>query len=336
MTLVELPSANDHVVEVVEQELDPACANEYAAMFQAYERAGGSAASLQLPTVASLIISGHHVLSINNLPGVHLEAEETSAGIYVHLRVARDTQLDQPVLICFGMIPFEGVQRIIADYEIGADACAAIQTYCTFPNACQIYHRMEATISVGRNATLTYNQVHYHGSCGGIRAIPQALVQVDAGGRYLGTFRLVNGRIGQLDLDHQVNVAAGGAADITTLAYGTEKDRIGVRTGVHLNGEQATGFINNHVAVRDQARSRIFAVAIGNAAGTRGHIDCTEIVRDEALAESNPRAVVRHNQSRITQSANIGAINEQQLAPLLARGLDTDTAVDTIIRGMLN
>lgn len=333
MTLTDLLSLNERVVGQVD---DPACADEYAAIFQAYERAGGSAASLYLPTIASLIISGHRVLRMHNLPGISLLAEEMANGVHVRLVVRPHVHLEQPILLCFGMLPSTGVQQIFADYAIGAGACVALQTHSTFPYADQIYYRMETNIRVDAHATLTYNQVHYHGQHGGIRAIPQALVQVAEGGHYLSTFRLVNGRIGQVDLDHQVTVAARASAAVTTVAYGTGNDDIHIRAGVHLNGEQASGFINNQIAVCDQAQSRVCAVAIGNAAGTRGHIDCTEIVRDAAIAESDPRVVARHNQARLTQTSNVGAISEQHLATLLAQGMDQTTAVDTIIRSMLH
>ncbi len=81
---------------------------------------------------------------------------------------------------------------------------------------------------------------------------------------------------------------------------------------------------------------RVFTTAEGNAPLARGHMDCTEIVRDEAVAENVPMVVVRDDRAQVTHEAAIGSVNKKELETLMARGLDEDSAVDVIIRGMLS
>jgi hypothetical protein len=64
-------------------------------------------------------------------------------------------------------------------------------------------------------------------------------------------------------------------------------------------------------------------------------MDCTEVVRDAALASNMPVVVVRNDQAQVTHEAAIGTVNRKELESLLARGLDEDEAVDLIIRGMI-
>ena len=44
---------------------------------------------------------------------------------------------------------------------------------------------------------------------------------------------------------------------------------------------------------------------------------------------------VRDDRAHVTHEAAIGTVNKKELETLMARGLDEETAVDVIIRGML-
>jgi Fe-S cluster assembly scaffold protein SufB len=122
---------------------------------------------------------------------------------------------------------------------------------------------------------------------------------------------------------------------MTTKAYGSQDDHITVREVVHLDGPQARGLTKTRVAVRNQAVSEIYTAMEGNAPGARGHMDCTEIVRDQAEARNTPLVIVRDDKAQVTHEAAIGSVNRKELESLLARGLDEDDAVDLIIRGMI-
>jgi len=73
----------------------------------------------------------------------------------------------------------------------------------------------------------------------------------------------------------------------------------------------------------------------GNAPFARGHMDCTEIVRDQAIAKNMPLVIVRDDRAQVTHEAAIGTVNRKELETLMARGLSEEEAVDLIIRGML-
>jgi Fe-S cluster assembly scaffold protein SufB len=313
----------------------PAWAGEMSEMLEAYRQAGGDPASLQLPEVATLVVSGNQVLASHSVPGIRFDAESLPQGVSAHIMVEPGTRLERPVHLCFGVIPAEGVQEIIADYTIGDGAEVQFLAHCSFPNAVKVQHRMQAQVHVGRDASLTYTEEHYHGQTGGVEVLPSAKVRVDEGGRFVTTFSLTRGRVGRLALDYAVDVAAGGVVEMTTKAYGSGDDQIRVDEVVYLNGEKARGLTKTRVAVRQAATSQVFTTMEGNAPGARGHMDCTEIVRDTAEAHNTPLVVVRDDQAQVTHEAAIGTVNRKELESLLARGLDEDEAVDLIIRGMI-
>jgi Fe-S cluster assembly scaffold protein SufB len=64
-------------------------------------------------------------------------------------------------------------------------------------------------------------------------------------------------------------------------------------------------------------------------------MDCTEIVRDQAIAKNMPLVIVRDDRAQVTHEAAIGTVNPKELETLMARGLSEEEAVDLIIRGML-
>jgi len=317
------------------QERDPAWAGEFEAITQAYEQAGGKMDALQMSRVASAVVSGNRVLAANSIEGVTIEAEELENGVRAHVIVEPGVKVEYPVHLCFGLLPAEGLQEIDADFEIGEGAEVGFLAHCTFPNAVDVRHVMDGRIHVGPGATMRYNEAHYHGDAGGVEVLPTTRAQVDEGGRLETEFNLVQGRVGRLAIQFEVDVAAQGVVELVAKANGTAEDEIEVNEVVRLNGEGARGLTKTRVAVRDRATSEIYTTAEGNAPGAVGHMDCTEIVRGEAMARNVPVVVVRDDLARVTHEAAIGSVNKKEMETLMARGLDEEEAVDIIIRGML-
>jgi Fe-S cluster assembly scaffold protein SufB len=305
------------------------------ALMEAYRQAGGDPEALRQANVATLVVSANQVLMSHEIEGVHFEAEELEQGIKARITVDPGTHVERTVHLCFGMLPAEGLQEIVASYEIGPGAQVEFLAHCTFPNAIRLQHVMDADIHVGAGARMTYTEAHYHGQAGGIEVSPKARMTVDQAGRFATTFSLVHGRVGRLDMNYDVTVAPQGVAEMTTKVYGHADDEVVVREVLHLNGDQARGLTKTRVAVRDTARSEVLTTAEGNAPGAVGHMDCTEIVRDQAEARNIPVVVVRDDHARVTHEAAIGTVNKKELETLMARGLDEEEAVDVIIRGML-
>jgi Fe-S cluster assembly scaffold protein SufB len=308
---------------------------EYEAMLDAYREAGGDPAVLSSPSVAALVVSSNRVLARGEVAGVRFEVEERSTGIAARIRVDRGAHPEQPVHLCFGMLPPEGIQEIASTFEIGAGADVRFITHCTFPRATRLRHQMDADIHIAEGASMEYLEGHYHGPHGGIEVLPRARVVVDEGGRFLSTFSLVRGRVGRLEIGYDVSVGKHGLAELTTKAFGRADDRVQLDEVLHLDGEGARGITKTRIAVRDEAVSQVSTTAEGNAPFARGHMDCAEIVRGRATASNTPHVVVRDDRAHVTHEAAIGTVNRKELETLMARGLDEDEAVDVIVRGML-
>jgi hypothetical protein len=76
---------------------DPAWARDFEAILKAYDAAGGKVDALQSDRIASAVIRANRVLLVKEIPGVHIEAEETPTGIRALIRVDPGTRVEYPV-----------------------------------------------------------------------------------------------------------------------------------------------------------------------------------------------------------------------------------------------
>ncbi len=142
-------------------------------------------------------------------------------------------------------------------------------------------------------------------------------------------------RVGELDIDYDVDVGENAVAELTSRVYGRGNDRIRISERVVLSGANARGLIKSRIAAADDTRAEVIGITEGNAPGARGHVDCMEIVRDRARVSANPLVRVSHPQAKVTHEAAIGSVDHQQLETLMARGLTPEAAVDLIVSGLL-
>jgi Fe-S cluster assembly scaffold protein SufB len=310
-------------------------AAEFEAIVRSYERAGGKRHQLLSPRFASLVVSGNKVLASHQVPGLEMMAEQLDDGVAAIIRVLPGTKVELPVHLCFGLLPEAGRQRIVPRFEIGEGASVEFVAHCTFPNAVDVLHEMEATVRVGGGAFMKYSETHFHGATGGARVLPRGHIEVGPGATYLSEFNLKEGRVGVLDFSYVVEVAERGRAELLVRAYGYGEDRIRVEEVIRLNGRAGRGVAKARIAVRERATSEVIGITEANAPESRGHVDCIEIVRDAAVASATPIVRVSDQTAYVTHEAAIGTVNKKELETLLSRGLGEDEAVDVIIRAML-
>jgi hypothetical protein len=112
---------------------------------------------------------------------------------------------------------------------------------------------------------------------------------------------------------------------------------ITIKEEVALSGENARGPIKTRVALEDDASAEITGITEGKAEGACGHVDCMEIVKDNATATAKaiPIVNVTNPLAKVTHEAAIGSVDKRQLETLMAHGLTPEEAVDVIVKGVL-
>ncbi len=285
--------------------------------------------------VARIEVHHNRVLGVHLVPGLEVDATERENGIEAKILVTEGTLIEKPIQVCFGMIPPDGLQQIVLEVEIEPRARAAIVAHCVFPNARQIRHEMDAMLTIGEGAQYAYLERHIHGADGGVVVVPRSKVQVGEGARYQTDFELIRGRVGEIDIDLEVTGQAHSVSEVTARISGAGDDRVSIRETARLVGQYARGVLTSNIALRDSARAVVYNTLVASAAYARGHVDCKEIVQDNAVAKAVPIVEVNHPKAHVTHEAAIGSVNSKQLETLMSRGLNEDQAVDLIIQGLL-
>lgn len=285
---------------------------------------------------AHIEIHGNQVLGVCLVDGLTVKSKELKEGVNITLGVAKGVKIKNPVHLCFGMIPETGIQRIEMQTVIKDDAVVNFVAHCTFPNARKIDHIMHADITVGKNACYSYFERHVHGDFGGIRVIPKAKVTLLDHARFITEFELLKGRVGEIDIDYETVCGDHSVMEMKSRISGRKDDKIKIREAAVLKGEYSKGLLVSNIALRDNASAEIYNDMKAEAAYSHGHVDCNEIVLDNAVAKAVPIVQVNNPKAHVTHEAAIGSVDSKQLQTLMSRGLSEDEAVDLILQGMLS
>ena len=252
---------------------------EFEAIAKAYEASGGNAQDLFDKKTASLVVSHHKILFQNSIPGVNIEGEEIQNGVRAKIVIEPGTVVKDPVHLCFGVIPAEGVQEITSEFEIGERSRVSFIAHCSFPNAIKLKHVMDSKIYVGRNAEMIYTETHYHGKDGGIEVLPVTKAVIDEGGMLRSEFKLIKGAVGRLDLDYEGTLEKSAVCEFDTKVYGKGDDKVLVKESLFLNGENSRGLAKSRIVATERRVSEVIGEAGGSAPNARGHVDCVEIIK---------------------------------------------------------
>ena len=216
--------------------------------------------------IAHLEVHGNEVVGSHLVPGLQVDVDQLDDGIEAWIHLDKGARIAKPVHMCFGMLPTEGLQRIVMHVEAEEDSFASVQAHCTFPNAVAITHKMDADVVIGPGATYEYFERHLHGPEGGVIVVPKTRVHVKEGGRFKTEFELIKGMAGVIDFDYEVDCDAFSTLDMIARIIGRGHDRIRINETGHLNGEGARAVLQSHLALRDHAFAEIYNTLTASAA----------------------------------------------------------------------
>lgn len=308
---------------------------EYETLVKYYESSGGNSKALLSKEYASMVINGKKVLAKNSTVGISIEATPIEDGVHTIIRIKKGYKAKNPVHLCFGMLPREGKQVIKSEIIAEEGSEVKFITHCIFPNAINIEHIMDAKVKVMKNAKVEYDEIHFHGKSGGVRVLPSTYVEVDDGGEYNSSFVVKSGRAGFIEVNYEVHLGRDARSMLVSKVYGRGDDIIKANESIYLEGDYSSGVIKTRMALRDKARSEVIGKTVGIGANSRGHVDCTEIIMDEAEAIASPVVMAKNPKAKVTHEAAIGSVDKKQLLTLLSRGLSEEEAIDVIVSGLL-
>ncbi|WMI72095.1 SufD family Fe-S cluster assembly protein [Aminobacterium sp. MB27-C1] len=285
---------------------------------------------------AYALINANKVVDYHEIEGVHIEAYETDDGVKALIDIEEGVQLVEPVHLCFGDVRKNGRQVIESHVTVGRGAKVDFLAHCVFPHAEKFLHAMEGTVEVGEGANVSYKELHYHGPESQMEVRPVTKVKVNKGGRYVNDFTLVEGKVGSLDIDIDIDaVGEGSRVELTSKVYGKADDSVKIQDVVKLSGKNSSALIKTRTVLKDHSVGSFMGMIDGAAPGAKGHVDCTEVVQGHAIADASPVVRASHPEAEVTHEAAIGRIADDKIAGLMAKGLTSDEAIDMIVSGLL-
>jgi Fe-S cluster assembly scaffold protein SufB len=310
--------------------------DDYQMMVDAYKEAGGDDVFSD-SDVAHIVLEQDKVLGTHTVEGLDVEVKKQKEGmVAVKVTVKEGHEIKKPVHMCFGVLPEKGRQQIDMDVEVEKNGSVEIMADCVFPNATEVRHEMEADIKIREGGNYTYKENHYHGQDGGVEVIAKADMLLERDSSLKTVFSLLKGRVGKLDFDYDSIIKDNATLEMVARVSGFSDDKIKIREAGELVGEESRGLLETKIAIQDEAKAEVVNELSANAAGAKGHVDCTEIIKDNATARAVPIVDVHHPGAKITHEAALGSVDSTQLQTLMARGLDEEEATEVIVQGLLN
>ncbi len=310
--------------------------SDYKKMVDIYDQAGGEEVFSD-SDVAHVVLERDKVMGTNTVDGLEVDIKNQEPGLVaIKMTVLADFNIDKTVHLCFGVLPEEGKQFIDMDVEIEENAGVEVKADCVFPNATRVQHNMEADIVLHEGATFIYRESHFHGEKGGVDVEARAEIEMKKGSTYKTYFDLQEGRAGKIEFDYESVVRENATLEMVARMQGQKSDKLKIRETADLIGSGARALLESKLALQDEASGEVLNELTASAPGAKGHVECTEIIKDDATARAVPVVDVQHPEAKVTHEAAIGSVDSSQLQTLMARGLDEEEAAETIIQGMLN
>jgi hypothetical protein len=282
-----------------------------------------------------IVVSGNKILGADEIAGVEAKLDEIKDGVIIKIVVREKVKVDKSVHICFGVL-FSSIKQSV-DIEIVGEKDSVINVFghCLFSMADNVEHRMTGKIHLYENAQMSYFEKHVHNPSGGVSVYPQTEIILEKGAQYRADFDLLEGRVGELEIDYSTLCKEESRVEMVAKVNGYGNDKIKIRETAELEGRGSRAVLKTRIAARENTDAEVYNKIVAKGAYSVGHIDCSEIIRDNAVVKAYPDTEAMHPKARVTHEASLGGVDNKQLETLMAKGISEKEAEDLIIQGLL-
>ncbi len=252
------------------------------------------------------------------------------------LRVLPGERLEEPLQACLLIAETALSQNLHNVVVVEEGAAAHVVTGCTVNRAMGGLHIGVSEFFVGKNATLTFTMIHRWAP--GLHVRPRTAVVVDEGGTYVSNFLLL-GDVASLQMYPQTLLRGRGSrARFQAVLCGLGDAVIDIGNRVVHAGEGSASETISRAIGSERSRIRARGQLVARADHCRARLECRGmLVSREASIIAIPELEADGvPQAELSHEAAISPIAEEEIAYLMARGLDRDQALSAITRGFLN
>jgi Fe-S cluster assembly scaffold protein SufB len=250
------------------------------------------------------------------------------------IRALPGAQIAQPVESCLYLRTDKFAQHVHNLVIVEEGASLHIITGCaTHPGVRSGLHIGVSEFYVRKGGHLTFTMVHNWGEDVHVR--PRTAVMVEEGGTYISNYILLR-PVKTVQMYPTVTLNGEGAVarlqSIIMAHPGSELD-VGGRVILKAPHTRAE-VIARTLAIGGQSIAR--GHLIGMVPDIKAHLECRGLILGNGVVYAIPELEGRVAGVDMSHEAAVGKIAAEEVEYLMARGLDEEEAVSTIVRGFLN
>jgi len=250
------------------------------------------------------------------------------------IRALSGVKTKYPVQSCL-YIAKEGFSQNVHNIVVAEeDSELHIITGCaTAPHLVSGLHVGVSEFYIKKGAKLTFTMIHDWGEKINVR--PRTVTMVDEGGTIVSNYISLR-PVGSLQMFPTTHLNGKGAVarfnSILVASPGSFLD-VGSRIVLNAPGTRAE-IISRGISSGGSIIAR--GDLIGNAAGIKAHLECKGLILNNGLMRAIPELTGYVPGVEMSHEAAVGKIDQHEIEYLMARGLNEEEAVSTIVRGFLN
>ncbi|MBW2568899.1 MAG: SufD family Fe-S cluster assembly protein [Deltaproteobacteria bacterium] len=250
------------------------------------------------------------------------------------IRSLPGVKAEHPIQSCLYMAK-EGFSQNVHNVVIAEEGSELhIITGCaTAPHIMSGMHIGVSEFYVKKGAKLTFTMIHDWGEKINVR--PRSVIHVEEGGTIISNY---------------ISLKPVGSLQMFPVAYLDGKGAVATFNSILIAGKGTHMDVGSRIILgAADSRAEIISRAIttggtiiargdlvGKVAGIKAHLECKGLILNNGLMHAIPELRGYVPGVEMSHEAAVGKIDQREIEYLMARGLDEDEAVSTIVRGFLN
>jgi len=186
---------------------------------------------------------------------------------------------------------------------------------------------------VKRGAKLTFTMIHDWGEKINVR--PRTVIRVEEGGTIISNYISLK-PVGSLQMFPTTYLNGKGAvARFNSILVAGPGSFLDVGSRVVLNAPDTRAeIISRGISSGGSIIAR--GELVGKVSGIKAHLECHGLILNDGLMQAIPELIAYVPGVEMSHEAAVGKIDQREIEYLMARGLDEEEAISTIVRGFLN
>jgi Fe-S cluster assembly scaffold protein SufB len=258
--------------------------------------------------------------------------EKPHEGYFIHALPGVKTK--HPVQSCL-YIAKDGFSQNVHNIVIAEQGSELhIITGCaTAPHLSTGLHVGISEFYVKKGAKLVFTMIHDWGEKVNVR--PRTVTKVEEGGVIISNYISLR-PVGSLQMYPTTHLNGKGAvARFNSVLVAGKGSLLDVGSKIVLNApETRAEIISRGISSGGSIIAR--GNLIGKVAGIKAHLECKGLILNDGLMQAIPELTGHVPGVEMSHEASVGKIDQQEIEYLMARGLNEEEAISTIVRGFLN